>query len=205
MSGFVTWAQTVDWQAWAMFAQAAAIAVAAWWARSSISSFLEQKSASRRFDLAVQALRISYRAEESLRSIRLRPPPNIFGSIGLNEEDVFIEHSMKIANDSIQMKNAFFAEIDEIAPELTIYFDRSLSEALRSLQVPLRDIYWAAQSEARHRRLTRQPGQSAAAQVPAEHQKIINGHPDDDFDQEITNIIKRIEDEIKKSGVDLRK
>lgn len=188
-----------------MLAQAAAIVVAACLAKNSISSFIEQKVASRRFDLAAQALGISNRVLESMRLIRFRPPPNILGIIDSKAEDLFIEHAMKIENESFQVKNAFYAEIDQIAPELTIYFDHNLSEALCSLKVPLREIYWAAQSEARHSSLTRQPGQSATAQAPSEHQRIINGHQDDDFDQETTKIIRRIQDEIENSGVRLRK
>lgn len=193
----VSWAVTVDWQAWAMFAQAVAILAAAWWAKGSIKDFVSQRRAARKIEIAKTTLRLAYTAQDRVRAYRLSPPVNeMMGvSFNANEDPRLIE--IKKINHEI------FAEIDHIAPDTTIFFGSELTDTLRTLKVPLTHLFWAASEDASYRYLRRTEGQPSAGEPPTAAKQLAYGDLDDDFDTKLSDVVDRIEKYIARSGIEL--
>lgn len=142
MSGFVAWAQTVDWQAWAMFAQAAAIGGAAIVAKVTFDDWRRQLVFKRQFELAEQALIAFDEAAGALKDAR--------NPISVPEELDRAEHELDHDNPDQRLRTAqvivgrltdrqvYWDRISALRSPLRIHFGKEISDAF---VVPLRAAY----------------------------------------------------------------
>ncbi|MFC4725026.1 hypothetical protein AB6B38_07785 [Glycocaulis abyssi] len=122
--GFVGWAQTVDWQAWGLFANAAAILTAAIIAARTASSVFKSKSHSKVFDLSERIMFLVYGASEVVQD--LRPDDYYLESFG---DELHFQHK-----STVHIKNRdLFDEIRKNLPLAKAFLDDSVFQAMSSI------------------------------------------------------------------------
>lgn len=125
----VSWAVTVAWQAWAMFAQAGAIFGAALVALRTARKILFERSLHRMSDVAEKALALTYQAEDTFRN--LRNPMSY-----LSQEDLkksFRERHAKEYQGRLDRSKAFFEECYDTLPVVRAYFGSDVAKNFREI------------------------------------------------------------------------
>lgn len=118
MDGFVSWAQTVDWQAWAIFAQAAAIFAAAFVAGRTAQQVYWERAARRQNEVAEEALSIILQATSVFQELR-----NLL-SYG-SEDDRDLSHSdqvRKMFQERLKNNKEFFSAYFQLVPRVRAFF-----------------------------------------------------------------------------------
>lgn len=128
MYGAITgWAVTVDWQAWATFAQALSIFAAAAVAGRTAQQVYWEKSASRQIEVAEEALSIALQATSVFQELR-SPLSKI------PEEDLELSYGDRLGKDMQRRLDAnrpYFNNYFQLVPRVRAYFGADADTAFR--------------------------------------------------------------------------
>lgn len=151
--GFVSWAQTVDWQAWGLFANAAAILTAAIVAKATFEDWKNQLLFRRKFKLAEKALITFDEAEAALNEVR--------NPMSFPYEEAEAKNAIKAENPSQRLITSYIVanriadrsdkwkKLASMKAPIQVHFDKQTADALTTLLRAVHEVRTAANFYAR--------------------------------------------------------
>ncbi|WP_291326126.1 hypothetical protein [Desulfovibrio sp. UCD-KL4C] len=128
---------TLDWQAIAAFSQAIAILCAAGIGSSKINSFLQEKKANHRYDLAVKAYSSCCKGGFILQGFKSSPPIDSFTLklLGSNRHKFvqYISHTISLRFNEFNSHSIFWEEAQNLSTEVRIILGEENEKPLKSL------------------------------------------------------------------------
>jgi len=133
----VSWAVTVDWQAWAMFAQAAAIFGAAWLARDTFQTWRAQQAFIRKREIAEAALTAFHEGTKAISEIRDGRTDELELSAAKSkvpegvsdQKSQHMQHAL-VTLDRIKTRRATFDRIQGLQASVFVLFGQSTADSL---------------------------------------------------------------------------